>query len=64
MLKVGDMMGVPITNYARLFYPDGSRDLRIKSENKKLGLPKEDLDEATARAVRLFENGHAYDPFR
>lgn len=64
MLQEGDMMGGPITNYARLFYPDGSGDLRSKSDNATLGLPKEDLDEATLRAVKLFKDGYAYDPFR
>ena len=64
MLEQGDMMGGPITNYARLFYPDGSGDLRKKSENEQLGLPEEDLDEATTRAVELFEGGYTYDPFR
>ena len=64
MLQEGNMLGGPTLIYARLSYADGSGDLRAISDNERLGLPKEDLDEATMRAVKLFEDGYVYNPFR
>jgi hypothetical protein len=38
--------------YSRIFWDDNVGDCEDKLINKQLGLPKEDLDEATARAVQ------------
>lgn len=56
MLKEGNMIGGPISIYGLLFQRDGSGDLRIKPDNEKLGLSKEDLDQATKMAVKMFED--------
>lgn len=64
MLEERDMFGGPISVYGRLFMRDGAGDQRGKSENARLGLPKEDLDEATSRAFKMWEDGYAYNPFR
>lgn len=39
--------------YTRTFYKDGGGDFERKTANKALGLPVEDIDEATGRAVEL-----------
>ena len=64
MLEAGDMFGGPLITYGRLFQRDRSGDLSDKSENTKLGLPREDLDEATMRAVKMYEDGYIYNPFK
>ena len=46
--------------YTRVFYKDGSGDFSPKLDNEKLGLPKDSLDEATERAVKLVEDGYNY----
>lgn len=45
--------------YARVFYPDGSGDYESSKglDNEALGLPHEDLDEATKRAVEMVNSG-------
>ncbi len=42
--------------YARMWFPDGSGDYKVL-DNEVLGLPKEDLDEYTAIAVKMGESG-------
>jgi hypothetical protein len=44
--------------YSRMFFPNGGGDYESKRplDNKVLGLPVEDLDEATAEAIRMGEN--------
>ena len=53
-MKGGDRMGFAKMMYTRVFYDDGNGDFE-KSRglaNELLGLPKEDLDEATAAAIK------------
>ena len=49
--------------YTRVFYPNGDGDFEASMglENDVLGLPKEELDEATKRAVEMVESG--WNPF-
>lgn len=49
--------------YSRVFFPNGDGDFEGKRglANGMLGLPKEDLDEATKRAVDMVESG--WTPF-
>ncbi|KAK5988573.1 hypothetical protein PT974_10057 [Cladobotryum mycophilum] len=53
ILKGGDFTGYPMALYARTFYPNGDGDFESKYglANEVLGLPVEDLDEATRRAL-------------
>ena len=64
MLEEGDMFGGPLITYGRLFQRDGAGDLSNKSDNEKLGLPREDLDEATRRAVKMHKDQYTYNPFK
>jgi hypothetical protein len=57
MLAGGDRWGFSVALYARLFYPDGACDLQAKLANDALGLPKEDLDEATKEALEMVGRG-------
>ncbi|KUL91114.1 hypothetical protein ZTR_00772 [Talaromyces verruculosus] len=52
-VKVGNMAGFGKLLYARAFYPDESSDLSEKVHNDLLGLPDENLDEATKAGVEL-----------
>ncbi|KAJ3022705.1 hypothetical protein HKX48_005475 [Thoreauomyces humboldtii] len=54
-MKEGDRLGFPQQLYARVFYPDGSGDYESRHglDNEKLGLPKDDLDDATGVAVKM-----------
>ncbi|KAF4555930.1 Hypothetical protein D9617_2g058950 [Elsinoe fawcettii] len=58
-MKSGDMIGFAKALYSRIFFPDqpGRQDLLYGLDNEKVGLPKEDLDEATKRAIGLHEDG-------
>lgn len=47
--------------YSRMFYTQGSVEYPQDVDNGFLGLPVEDLDEATAVAVRMGENGEVTD---
>lgn len=60
MMQKGNMMGFGQLLYARAFYPDGAGNFgKIPGlDNEKLGLPKEDLDEATKFGIHLHESGH------
>lgn len=46
--------------YTRVFYKDGCGDFNDKLDNEKLGLPKENLDEATKEGLKLVESGYNY----
>ncbi|KAF4502571.1 isoflavone reductase family [Fusarium agapanthi] len=54
-VKRGDMSGFSKLLYARAFFPDDPSDLSAKAQNELLGLPKEDLDEATRDGIALVE---------
>ncbi|KAM5346421.1 hypothetical protein ACJ41O_009426 [Fusarium nematophilum] len=62
LLKVGDRSGWAMAMYARTFYPNGDGNIEAKYglANGVLGLPKEDLDEASKRAVDLVKSGYNY----
>lgn len=57
-LQAGDQMGFARAMYSRIFFPQGDGDYESMHglANEKLGLPKEDLDEMTKRAVEMAEN--------
>ncbi len=57
MMSEGKMLGFGILLYARMFYPDSPGDFSKKLDNDKLGLPREDLDEWTAVAVKMAKEG-------
>jgi hypothetical protein len=59
MLKSGDHMGFVLAMYTRTFFPtgEGNSEDRYGLANAELGLPKEDLDEATARAISWAAEG-------
>ncbi|EFX04915.1 isoflavone reductase family protein [Grosmannia clavigera kw1407] len=52
-VKSGNMAGFGKLLYARGFFPEDPSNLSAKAQNKLLGLPKEDLDEATKAGVDL-----------
>jgi hypothetical protein len=56
-MKTGDRMGFAKAMYTRVFYPDdgGNTEKTRGLANGALGLPKEDLDEATKAAVKRSE---------
>jgi len=51
------MVGFGILLYARMFYNDGSSNFNDKLANKLLGLPTEDLDEATKVGIKMWHAG-------
>lgn len=62
MMKEGNRLGFARLMYTRMFYPngDGNYEASAGLMNGVLGLPKEDLDEATKRAVELYEKEGGY----
>jgi hypothetical protein len=56
--KNGDPTGYVKTMYSRVFYQDGSGDYESRhgTANAVLGLPSEDIDEATRAAIKMSEN--------
>lgn len=57
-LKKGDMSGFTRQLYARVFYPTGEGDhSRLGLANEALGLPQEDMDEATRQGLVLRNQG-------
>jgi len=57
-MKGGDRNGFAKMLYARVFYPgDGDYESKKGLHNDVLGLPKEDLDEATKKGLELAEQG-------
>jgi len=63
-LKQGISTGFAKAMYSRCFYPNGDGDFESSKglDNAKLGLPKDDLDEATKRTVQMVESG--WNPFQ
>lgn len=59
-MQKGNMMGFAQLLYARAFFPDGAGNFGTAAglDNEKLGLQKEDLDEATKFGIHLHESGH------
>lgn len=67
MAKAGNRMGFAMLLYTRYFYPGENAALYEVThglENEKLGLPKEDLDEASKEAVRMTESGYLSGYFK
>jgi hypothetical protein len=62
-LAEGNRMGFAKAMYARTFYPEGRGDYETGYglDNEKLGVRKEELDEATRRAVKLVMEGDGED---
>lgn len=62
-MKKGDRGGFVRQLYARIFYPTGEGDhSRLGLADEKLGLPHEDMDEATKEGLRLLSQGKlSYD---
>lgn len=58
-LQKGQMTGLAKAMYGRVFYPNGDGDYESSKglANDLLGLPKEDLDEATKRTIEMVESG-------
>ena len=58
-LQGGDMLGFAKAMYARCFTKGAGGDYETGYgiDNEKLGLPREDLDEATKRAVEMVNSG-------
>lgn len=58
-LKAGNRLGYAKLMYARMFYPEGNGDFETGwgLDNEGLGLGREELDEATRRAVGMVEKG-------
>ncbi|TVY81128.1 hypothetical protein LSUE1_G003360 [Lachnellula suecica] len=58
-VKNGDWLGFPKAMYARVFFPNGDGNFESTRglENALLGLPKDDLDEATKRTLEMVESG-------
>ena len=54
-------MGAAKASFVRVFFPNGGGDYESSRglDNEKLGLPKEDLDERTAVAKEMVEQGYA-----
>ena len=58
-LAAGDRTGFGTAMYARGHFPDSDTNVaEDKLDNERLGLPKEDFDEATARAVGMWKSGY------
>ncbi|KAH3967011.1 hypothetical protein HBH70_213930 [Parastagonospora nodorum] len=55
----GNRLGFAKLMYARKFYPEGDGDFETGwgVDNERLGLEREELDEATGRTVRMVEDG-------
>jgi hypothetical protein len=58
-LQAGNRLGFAKAMYAKIFFPGegGDYETGYGLDNAKLGLPKEDLDEATRRAVEMVKDG-------
>lgn len=57
MMQKGQFVGFGILLYARMFYPGNPGDFSNRLDNKVLGLPEEDLDEATKVAIKMAKAG-------
>jgi len=59
-LQKGDRIGFSKMLYSRMFYPEDQPGNAVKHfglDNEKLGVPEEDLDEATKGAVEMWKKG-------
>jgi hypothetical protein len=58
-MQQGDMTGFAKSMYTRIFYPNGDGDFEKARglANGVIGIPKDNLDDATKRAVDLAESG-------
>ncbi len=65
-LQSGDFLGFPTLLYARLLFPDapGDYETGYELDNEKLGLKKEDFDEATRKAVEMSKSAPSFYPER
>ena len=62
-MKSGNMLGFAKAMYAGAIQPDSGADFEYRGLiNEELGLPKEDLDEATKRALEFLRNGTIVNP--
>lgn len=61
-MQKGDQMGFVKQMYTRVFFPDdsGNYEKRRGLSNKMLGLPEEDIDEATKAAIERQKNAQAF----
>ena len=57
IFKGGEMHGLGMMLYSRVFYKDGAGDFKTKLDNKVLGLSEEDFDEATREGVAMAARG-------
>lgn len=64
-MQKGERSGFAKAMYARVFFPESNGDFETGygTDNEKLGLKKEDLDEATRRTVKMVEKGFSYETF-
>ena len=53
MVKTGNMAGFGKMLYSRAFFPEDSNDFSDKAQNELLGLPDQDLDEATQAGIDM-----------
>ena len=62
-MQKGAMTGFAKAMYSRNFFPNGGGDFESSRglANDLIGLPTEDLDEATKRTVEMVESG--WNPF-
>ncbi|KAF8850902.1 NAD(P)-binding protein [Acephala macrosclerotiorum] len=57
LMQSGNMLGLVVAVYTRMFYRNGGGDFSNKVVNEQLGLVKEDLDEATKISLQLRGDG-------
>ena len=64
-MQTGDRTGFAKALYARVFFPESNGDYETGygTDNERLGLKKEDLDEATRRTVKMVEAGFSFQSF-
>jgi hypothetical protein len=64
LMKTGSHLGFGICLYTRTFYPNGGGNFEETQglANDALGLPKEDFDEATKRAIGMVQGGFGPTP--
>lgn len=64
-MQKGERSGFAKAMYARVFFPESNGDFETGhgTDNGKLGLKKEDLDEATRRTVKMVEKGFSFQSF-
>lgn len=64
-MQAGERSGFAKAMYARVFFPESNGDFETGygTDNGKLGLKEEDLDEATRRTVKMVEKGFSFQSF-